>query len=90
VVLTFSAANEGAWGNNLRVDIDHETEDPATFNVYVRRYDDEGANILVEESFLNLSTETNSDWLRSRTTLPMQYLSPFRHRPARSVPTSQA
>ena len=47
------------WGNNLRVDLDHDTDDPDTaFNLYVRRYDDDGETLLVEESFLNLSVDS--------------------------------
>ncbi|MGH9627777.1 MAG: phage tail sheath family protein [Bryobacteraceae bacterium] len=60
--LAVRALSEGAWGNNIRIDIDGETEDPATrFNLYARRYDDVGENILVQESFLNLGIDPAGD-----------------------------
>src|SRR5690242_10070992 len=38
-VVGFFAASEGAWGNNLRLDIDHRTADPTKFfNLTVTRY----------------------------------------------------
>ncbi|HKQ29817.1 MAG TPA: phage tail sheath C-terminal domain-containing protein [Burkholderiales bacterium] len=62
-ILTFSASNEGEWGNTLRVDIDHDTADPTTlFNVTVTLYDGDGttakARPLVAEKFLNLSVDS--------------------------------
>jgi len=60
-LLTISAADAGEWGNSLRVDLDHDTDDPdTTFNLYVRRYDDDGETLLTEESFLNLSVDNAS------------------------------
>jgi phage tail sheath protein FI len=66
-ILTFLASNAGAWGGNLRVDIDQETDDPnAAFNVYVRRYADDGETVLVEESFLKVSVEvTNARYVKT-------------------------
>lgn len=61
-VLTISAASAGDWGNHLRVDVDHDTDDPADrFNLFVRRYDDTGQSVLVEESYLSLSTDSTDD-----------------------------
>lgn len=60
-VLNITAANEGEWGNNLRVDIDHDTADPtALFNMTVTLYDGNGARArpLVAEKFLNLSVDS--------------------------------
>lgn len=62
-ILNFTAANEGVWGNNLRVDIDHDTADPTTlFNLTVTLYDDSGARArpLVAEKFLNLSVDSTN------------------------------
>ena len=65
--LTFEAANEGQWPNDLVISIDHEVNDDATdaanlFNVRVKRLVSEGEteaeNEYVElESFLNVSFE---------------------------------
>jgi len=39
-ILEVKAKNERVWGNNLRVDIDYNTADPAKlFNMYVTRYE---------------------------------------------------
>ncbi len=62
-ILNFTAANEGVWGNNLRVDVDHDTADPTTlFNLTVTLYDGSGARArpLVAEKFLNLSVDSTS------------------------------
>jgi len=62
-ILEVSAANEGQWGNNLRVEIDHNTSDPANqFNLYATRYSgkDGKALPLVTETYLNLSMDKNS------------------------------
>jgi Bacteriophage tail sheath protein len=62
-ILKFSAVNAGVWGNNLRVDIDHDTTDPNTlFNLYVVRYDGTGpkARAVVAEKYLNLSVDSAS------------------------------
>src|SRR5215210_1944459 len=60
--LELEAANEGDWGNNLRVRVDHTTRDPepsdppdSLFNLTVR---DAGTD--ATESFLNLSTDPNN------------------------------
>lgn len=60
VILDITAANEGVWGNNLRVDVDHNTSDPTKFfNLSVVRYDGTGgkARPLLAEQFLNLSVD---------------------------------
>jgi phage tail sheath protein FI len=57
-ILRVTAANQGAWGNTLRVDIDHNTADPDNlFNFYVTRYTsaDGTARGVVSEKFLGLS-----------------------------------
>ena len=60
-VMEITAANEGEWGNTLRVVIDHATSDPANlFNLYVRRYESEDADagIVATEEFLELSPDS--------------------------------
>ncbi len=68
-ILNFLAANEGVWGNTLRVDIDHDTADPTTlFNLTVTLYDGAGARArpLVAEKFLNLSVDpTNTRFIET-------------------------
>lgn len=57
-ILEISAANEGIWGNNLRVEIDHNTSDPAKyFNLYVTRYNGPSgtAQAIASEKHLGLS-----------------------------------
>lgn len=57
-LLTVSAANEGIWGNNLRVDLDLNTTDPTKFfNLAVTRYDGSvgKSRPLAVERYLNLS-----------------------------------
>src|SRR5438105_2687648 len=40
VIVDIRAVSEGVWGNNLRVDIDHNTSDPTKwFNLAITRYD---------------------------------------------------
>src|SRR6266851_887104 len=82
-VLDVTAANEGVWGNNLRLDIDYNTIDPSTkevgtlFNLTVTRYDGPGlkAKAIATESFLNLTL----DPIKPRSTLSAR-----RPRPARA------
>lgn len=60
-VLQIFAANEGVWGNNLRVDIDYDTEDPTKyFNLSVTRYDSSSADAraIKAETFLKLSPDS--------------------------------
>lgn len=65
VILEAIAANEGIWGNNLRVDIDHNTSNPSKyFNLYVTLYDGPSgtARPISTETYLELSVvsgETN-------------------------------
>jgi len=59
-LLKITAANEGVWGNNLRIDIDLDTEDATKyFNMYVTRYNSAAANAspVSQESFLKLSPD---------------------------------
>jgi len=60
-VLEVSAANEGIWGNNLRVDVDYSTTDPtALFNLAVTRYDGPSASAkpISSERYLNLTMDS--------------------------------
>ena len=59
-ILEVSAANEGTWGNNLRVDVDYNTIDPALFNLTVTRYDgpDADAKPSASERYLNLTMDS--------------------------------
>jgi phage tail sheath protein FI len=60
-VLEVSAANEGVWGNNVRVDVDYSTTDPtALFNLTVTRYDGPGAKAkpISSERYLNLTMDS--------------------------------
>lgn len=62
-ILLFEAAGAGAWGNNLRVSIDHDTADPSKrFNLTVTRYDSAavGARAVASERFLNLSVDSTN------------------------------
>lgn len=62
-VLEITAANEGKWGNTLRVSIDHNTSDPANlFNLYVARYDSDApdASVVATEEFLGLSPDSSN------------------------------
>lgn len=59
--LTLAAANPGAWGNNLKAIVDHDTKDkdsssPVLFNLTIRELDEEG-NLVSEEIFRNLSVD---------------------------------
>ena len=60
-LLSVRAANEGAWGNNLRVHVSHNAD--GTFNLGVTRFDgtDAAAKIVAAEPpFLNLSIDPDS------------------------------
>jgi uncharacterized protein len=49
------AVSQGEWGNNLRVNVDYGTTDPAnTFNLFVAEL--VNGNVVNSESFLNLTT----------------------------------
>ena len=59
--LTFTALNEGEWGNNLRVRVDWGTSDPATlFNLSVAEVliRDNRAVVVSSEEFKELSMDT--------------------------------
>jgi phage tail sheath protein FI len=54
--LTVTAADAGAWGNNLRLDVDYATSNPdSTFNLSVARVDPATLAVVERESYLNLS-----------------------------------
>jgi uncharacterized protein len=56
-ILLAKAASEGAWGNNVRIDVDYGTTDPTkTFNLYVTEYAVVGGKLqpLSTETFRNL------------------------------------
>src|SRR2546423_13365912 len=67
--LTVSAANEGVWGNNLRVSVDFDTTDPATrFNLQVLEVGTvDGRTVVVnQETFRNLSmTSTDANFVET-------------------------
>ncbi|QSQ27596.1 phage tail sheath family protein [Pyxidicoccus parkwayensis] len=52
--ITFLAASPGAWGNNLRISVDHDTKDPASTTLFNLTVTDTGTNN--SERFLNLSS----------------------------------
>ena len=61
--LVVSAASPGAWGNNVRLDVDYATSNPdSTFNLRVRRYELRGVNMIAvaKEDHLNLSMNSRS------------------------------
>lgn len=64
-VLNVAAANEGVWGNNVRVEVDHQVDTSLTnavnrFNLRVTRYDGPSgkARPLARETYLNLIMDT--------------------------------
>jgi len=64
-MLTVSAANPGVWGNNLRIEIDHDVQDTTTdrrFNLRVIRHASTAGNSqgLLSETYLNLSMDSNN------------------------------
>jgi uncharacterized protein len=58
-VLRAEAFSEGAWGDNIRVDVDHETNDPATFNLTASEVD-AGGRTLVTETYRNLTLDATA------------------------------
>jgi len=61
--LVFAAANPGAWGNSLRVVIDHDTADTTDnlqFNLEVLEVGPDGTTVVASESFRNLSVDPAS------------------------------
>ncbi len=59
-IVKFSAISEGIWGNNLRVDINHNTDEPTKkFNLTVTRYasSDKTALPVKSEQYLNLTMD---------------------------------
>jgi phage tail sheath protein FI len=67
--LAVSAANEGLWGNNLRVYVDYDTTDPTTrFNLQVLEVGTvDGRTVIVnQETFRNLSmTATDANFVQT-------------------------
>ncbi|MGR7026170.1 phage tail sheath family protein [Geodermatophilus sp. URMC 62] len=60
-VLGITAASEGAWGNNLRIDVDYDTADPeALFNLRVDELIDRNGELVVgrSEVLRNLSMDS--------------------------------
>jgi phage tail sheath protein FI len=60
-VLTIAAASEGAWGNNLRLEIDYDTLNPASlFNLKVTELVEQNGALVVgqTEMFRNLSMDS--------------------------------
>ena len=56
-LITASAANEGAWGNNVRIDVDYSTTDPdSLFNLIATEYGTVGGKLqpVATEVFRNL------------------------------------
>ena len=60
--MTVSAINEGVWGNNLRLVIEHNGDPAGTFNLIVTRFEstDPAAQALVTEEYLSLSVNPTS------------------------------
>ncbi len=59
--LAVEAANEGAWGNSLRLTVDYETTDSSTtFNLTVEEYDDPTKAPVSVETFRNLDPSPSS------------------------------
>jgi len=57
--MTVSAIQDGSWGNNIRVTINHDTILLGGFNMAVTEYSANNTPIR-QEKFLNLSTDSNS------------------------------
>jgi phage tail sheath protein FI len=59
--LEVEAANEGTWGNSLRLTVDYETTEPGqTFNLTVEEYDDPTKAPVNVETYRNLSPDSSS------------------------------
>ena len=61
--LTLRASSEGAWGNNLRATVDHDTADPADtslFNLTVEDVDPNTSEVRATETLRNLSVEADA------------------------------
>lgn len=61
-VLEIKAKSEGLWGNNLRLDIDYDTENPdSTFNLIITELKQRGkSDVLTTETYHNMSMDSNS------------------------------
>ncbi len=65
--LTLAATSPGAWGNNLRAKVDHETKDKDDaspdanlFNLKIQEVDPDTGDVFVTETFLNISISSDS------------------------------
>lgn len=65
--LILEASSEGAWGENLRATVDHETRDkddttpdPDLFNLTIEEIDPATKEIRASEKFLNISIDPNA------------------------------
>lgn len=67
--ITINAANEGTWGNNLRVSVDHDTSDPTkSFNLTISEVtvNNDRTGVVRQESFRNLSLKADDpDYVKS-------------------------
>jgi phage tail sheath protein FI len=58
-VLKVRAATPGAWGNNLRMDVDYDTPESGRFNLTVAEYDSLGEAPVRVETLRNLSMNSS-------------------------------
>lgn len=56
--LTLQAANEGAWGNNLKVTVTHSPEDATGFNLTIK--EEVGGTVVAQEVYYSLSLSSSS------------------------------
>ena len=68
--LTFTAKNEGTWGNNIKVAITKNADFDSNFDVSVNLYDSVGgSNVVTSEKFKNLTLADIFDTVNSSSTL---------------------
>ena len=73
--LTLFAANPGAWGNDLRIVISANTDDPTRFGLLVQQQPKPPGPLQTLESFVNLSTvATDSNYVVNVIDSDSQYL----------------
>lgn len=58
--LEIEAIQEGTWGDNVRVKIDHDTPQDSEFNMTITEYNPASGQALRQEIFRNLSMDENS------------------------------
>lgn len=68
-VLTVTARDEGAWGNNLRVAIDQQTTSADLFNLKVSEINPATGRVAREEQWLNLSVDNTNNKVRFADTV---------------------